>query len=302
MDYPLKEIDVFVKIVERGSFKAAAEELHLTQSAATQRLKKLEEALGTRLIERTTRTVSPTVVGRQFLPLAKRLLLQVDQSMADLADLAGGRSGTVTISSLISVATHILPAALQRFSASKPDIGVRIIDDAEREIAAHVRRGEAEFGIDMDTADTEPDIASIPVLDDPYVFICHPEHAHAAEAPVTWDELAEMNPMMLGSRSGTSQLILSQVAPRSAGGSSRHEVQHLSTLIGFVEAGVGGGVVPSMAIRGRAGAGIVHRRIVEPELRRTIVLLQRRGGELSPAAEHLKTCLLHTFDQLPDID
>lgn len=301
MEYLLKEIDVFVKIVELGSFKAAAQELHLTQSAATQRLKKLEDNLGTRLIERTTRSVSPTVVGQQFLPIAKRILLQFDQSMADLADLVGGNAGTVTISSLISVATYVLPLALKRFGAERPNIGVRIIDDAEREIVAHVRRGEAEFGIDMQTADSEPDIATMAILDDPYVFVCRSDHGLASDGPIAWDELSAVRPIMLGARSGTSQLILSQIARPSAAGTRHHEVQHLSTLMGFVEAGVGVGVVPSMAVRAGRNPRLCHRRLVAPDLKRTIVFVQRRGVELSPAAVHLKDCLLQAFDRLPDL-
>ena len=92
MEFVLKEIDVFVKVIELGSFKEAARELHLTQSALTQRLKKLEEALGVRLIDRTTRSVAPTAVGRSFLPAAKRLIAQFEQSMGGARPRAtGGR-------------------------------------------------------------------------------------------------------------------------------------------------------------------------------------------------------------------
>lgn len=295
MEYLLKEIDVFVKIIDHGSFKGAAEALHLTQSAMTQRLKKLEDALGVRLIERTTRSVSPTVVGRSFLPVARRMLLQFDQSMTDLMEIVDGSAGHVTVASLNSVAAYILPDAIKRFGAENPQIGVRIIDDAAHEVAGHVRRGEAELGLDMLTAGADPDLIGTPVLDDPYALICPPDHPYAGRAEVAWAELNDTAVIMYGARSGTKQLLLSLSGKEAQSGASRFEVQHLSTLIGFVEAGVGVGIVPSMAVRGRANEAFTHVKLVEPDLKRTIMLIERRGIELSPAAEKLKQCLLQAF-------
>lgn len=298
VDYLLKEIDVFVKIVERGSFKAAAEELSLTQSAMTQRLKKLEDALGVRLVDRTTRSVRPTAVGAGFLPAAKRLLIQFEQSMDDLKSLVEAKTGQVTIASLISVATYILPAALRRFSAAHPGVGVRIVDDAEQEIAVHVARGEAEFGIDMRTPSLDPALAATPLMDDRYVLACRRDDAVAARRRVAWADLADMPLVMLGSRSGTSRLLLARIEGRHRSPKWRYEVQHLSTLIGLVEQGLGVGIVPAMAIGGALSERLVARPLVQPDFRRTLVLVQRRGIELSPAARSLRASLLATFRDL----
>lgn len=295
MEYLLKEIDVFVKVVELGSFKAAAEELSLTQSAMTQRLKKLEDALGVRLVDRTTRSVSPTAVGARFLPMAKRMILQFEQSMQDLDDLIRVRKGQVTIASLISVATYILPAALRSFGAAHPDVGVRVLDDAEQEIAGYVQRGEAEFAIDMQTPANGHDLTSTKLMRDRYVLACPAGHSLASRRAVPWQALADMPLVTLGSRSGTSRLFPARPEGKAHAGAWRYEVQHLSTLMGFVEAGLGVGIVPAMAIEGRTGGTIVHRRLVEPDLRRTIVMVQRRGVELSPAAQILKSSLLAAF-------
>jgi DNA-binding transcriptional LysR family regulator len=300
MEYLLKEIDVFVKIIELGSFKAAARELHLTQSAMTQRLKRLEDALGVRLIERTTRSVSPTVVGREFLPVAKRMIIQFERSMEDLQDLIQAKTGQITIASLISVATYVLPAVLKRFATDHANVGVRILDDTEQEIAAHVRRGEAEFGIDMAIAGSDPDLASTPVLEDRYVVACHAEHPLAARRTVPWEALADLPLLILGARSGTNQLLLSRFSGAPPSSNWRYEVQHLSTLMGMVEEQLGVGIVPEMAMRKRPGSHLVQRRLVKPDFRRTIVLVERQGVGLSPAAERLKAVLLDEFRLLSE--
>lgn len=298
MRYVLKEIDVFVKIIELGGFKAAARDMNLTQSALTQRLKKLEALLGVKLIDRTTRSVAPTAIGKNFLPTAKRMIAQFEQSMEDFQDVVHARSGRITIASLISVATNILPETLRLFGVEHPDISVRILDDSEKEIAEYVRRGEAEFAIDMQTTSPDSDLSITPILEDKFVLVCRADHPLAYGGPVHWDSLMNMPLIMLGPRSGTNRLLLSQHANVRRIAKWRYEVQHLSTMIGFVEAGLGVGIAPSMAMRAAAGGRLVQRPLVEPKFSRTIVLVERRGVELSPAAERLKTVLLSEFKRI----
>ena len=298
MEFVLKEIDVFVKVIELGSFKEAARELHLTQSALTQRLKKLEEALGVRLIDRTTRSVAPTAVGRSFLPEAKRLIAQFEKSMSNLQDLIHVRSGRVTIASLISVATYVLPQAIRRFGERYPDVGVRVFDDSEQEIAEYVRRGEAEFAIDMRTAESDPGLAITPVMEDHFVMACRADHPLAAGGPVQWEALADMPVIMLGPRSGTNRLLRSHLPEAKHNQAWRYEVQHLSTMIGFIKEGLGVGIMPYMAMRGVSGRDLIHRPLVEPDFGRTVVIVEQRGATLSPAAERLKALLLDEFQGL----
>lgn len=297
MEYLLKEIDVFVKVIDLGSFRAAADALSLTQSAITQRLKRLEDALGVRLVERTTRNVSPTAIGREFLPTARRMLLQFEQSMADLNDMIQANTGQVTIASLISVATHVLPQALRAFSKTNPKVAVRIIDDAERTIVSHVRRGDAEFGIDMQTAEPEPGLTLTPLIEDSYVVACRANHPFASRKTVSWMALESMPLITLGARSGTSRLLLSQLPGERLSNAWRYEVQHLSTLMGMVREGVGVGIVPQMVMRADKSNRLIQRRLIDPEVKRNIVLVERQGAELSPAAQKLKEGILRVVSE-----
>lgn len=293
----LKEIEVFVKVIRLGSFKEAARDLNVTQSALTQRLQKLEDALGARLIDRTTRTLAPTAVGLSFLSAAERLLAQYDQSIADIRDFIQVRHGRVTIASLISIATYVLPQAILRFSEAHPEVRIRVIDDAEQDIAEHVRRGDAEFGIDMRTGDEadDPELVFTGVMEDRFVLACHPDHPLAGGGPVAWEALADMPVVMLGPRSGTSRLLASRLPAATRQLAWRYEVQHLSTMIGFLEAGAGVGIVPVMAMRAMEGRALVQRPLVSPELSRTVAIIERRDASLSPAAERLKALLLEEF-------
>lgn len=293
--FGIPEVEAFVRIVECGSFKHAATEMRLTQSALTQRLKKLEAALGARLVDRTTRAVEPTAIGRTFLPAARRLLQQFEQTAAGIRGVIEVAGGQVTIASLISVATYALPSVLQRFATDHPRVGVRILDESEQEIVQHVRTGEAEFAIDMLIGPPEPDLAVTPLAEDPFVLACREDHALAAGGPVEWAALTEMPVIALGSRSGTSRLVDAQL---SAGGRSpawRHEVQHLSTLVGLLEAGLGVGIVPRMAMPGLTAQRLVSRPLIGPGLSRRLVLVERRGATLSPAAAALRSMVVEAM-------
>lgn len=294
-EFSLRDVEAFVRIVECGSFKDAAVLMRLTQSALTQRLKKLEEALGARLVDRTTRTLTPTALGRTFLPSAQRLLRQFEQTVADIRGVIDVSGGRITIASLISVATYALPPVLRRFAERHPRVGVRILDESEQEIVQHVRRGEAEFAVDMLTGEPGPDLAVTPLLDDEFVLACRDDHPLAAGGPVPWAALSEMPVIALGSRSGTSRLLNAQLAARPPSPAWRHEVQHLSTLVGLLEAGLGVGIVPRMAMAGLAAHRLVARPLTAPVLARRLVLVERRGATLSPAAATLKAMLVEAL-------
>lgn len=293
--FGLKEIDVFVKVVELGSFVKAARELHLTQSALTQRLKKLEDALGARLIDRTTRTVAPTAIGQNFLPAARRLLAQFEQSVSDIQDVIDIRGGRVTVASLMTVASYLLPRVLRVFGERHPNVRIRVLDESEQNIAEHVRRGEAEIAIDMRTDQPDDDLVMTPVMEDRFVLACRRDHALAGGGPVPWQALVDMPVVMLGQRSGTSRLVYTQLPRSRSTAAWRYEVQHLSTALSFVEAGLGVGVIPGMAMQALGEGTLVYRPLVEPALSRTIVVVERRAATLSPAAETLKALLVEEF-------
>jgi DNA-binding transcriptional LysR family regulator len=271
--------------------------MRLTQSALTQRLKKLEDALGARLIDRTTRTVAPTAIGQTFLPAARRLLAQFERTVADIQDVVDIRGGRVTIASLISVATNILPAVLERFGARHPTVRVRVLDESEQDIVEHVRRGDAEFAIDMEMDAPDADLIFTTVMQDRFVMACRRDHPLAAGGPVRWEALTDMPVVTLGQRSGTSRLLYAQLPRAENNLAWRYEVQHLSTKMAFIEAGLGVGIIPEMSMQTHTGAGgaLVYRPLVEPDLSRSIVIVERRAATLSPAAAALKEALIDAF-------
>lgn len=206
MQYELNDIRSFVKIAELGSFHEAAEALHLSQPALSRRMKKLEEGLGTALLDRTTRRVSLTSVGRDFLPKARRLLDDFDDSILNIRELAERQSGRVTLACIPTAAFYFLPSVIRLYNERYPQIRIRLLDLSANEGLEAVLRGEADFGINM-MSGQHPDIEFVPLVDEPFVLACRRDHELAERSAVTWSELSNYRLIGVGRLSGNRMLL-----------------------------------------------------------------------------------------------
>src|SRR5690349_9871028 len=116
MNVDLGDLRAFVAVAEFGSFNDAAVLLNISQPALSRRVQKLEETLGVGLLERTTRRVGLTTVGRDFLPKARRLLDDLDTSLLSVREIAERRSGQVNVACVPTAAYYFLPAVIRAFN------------------------------------------------------------------------------------------------------------------------------------------------------------------------------------------
>src|SRR3954468_5443008 len=141
----LADLRAFVTVAHQQSFAAAAKALHLSQPALSRRISKLEEQLGVRLLDRTTRSVELTLLGRRFLQEIGALVDDMDRSVAGLRDAAQLEAGDVTIGCVFFAVHHFLPAVIRSFRQKHPRVLVRIIEEGADEVLASVKQGEADF-------------------------------------------------------------------------------------------------------------------------------------------------------------
>jgi DNA-binding transcriptional LysR family regulator len=286
MNFDLGDLRAFIAVAELTSFRAAAETIHLSQPALSRRIDKLEDALGVRLFDRDTRNVELTAVGRDFARKARTLLDDLDSILLGVRDVAANRWGQVTLACIPSTVHYFLPAVLRRYHERFPRIRVRIIDESANEVLSAVVHGEAELGLDI-TGSDEPTIEFEPLLVEPFVAACHREHPLARQRAVTWTELGRYDFMTIDKASGNRLVLDLALASMRERPQARFEVRHVSTLVGFVESGLGVAAVPRLAMPRKGHPLLVSVPIVEPEVTRTVGLIKRRGRSLSPAAEHL---------------
>lgn len=286
MNIELGDLRAFVAVAARGSFHAAAADLHLSQPALSRRVLKLEEALGVTLVARTTRSVALTPVGRDFLHRAVDLLHGLDQSLLGIAELAQKMSGEVTIACVPSAVRYFLPQVLLDFHASYPGILLRVVDDGAEDGLAAVGKGEADFGINYVGAQ-EPNIEFEPIMKEPFVVACRVDHALALRKRVTWAELERYDYLTVAKASGNRFLLDLALADAPRRPRAFCEVRHVMSVIGLVEAGLGIAAVPQLAMPPGPHPVLASVQLVGPVVTRTLGLVRRRGEALSPAAQLL---------------
>lgn len=277
-------IQAFVVIAELGGFNRAAEALHITQTALTRRIQKLEQYLGLKLLNRTTRRVELTTVGREFLPQARSIVQDMTSAVERLKDMSQHATGQIVLACIPSMTTHVLPGLIREYAARYPGNRIRLHDGSSDEVRQAVLGGKAELGIAIQ-GESHPELQEAVLFADPLVFVCRSPHPLEAEKAVRWTDMRDHDLIGVSSFMATRIFMDYQLAKRGIRLQGNYEVQHHATAINLVAAGVGSAILPASTIREGDRPGLRKIALTNPVVRRKVVLLQRREAALSPAAQ-----------------
>jgi len=128
MNVTLKQLRALREVADTRNFTTAAQRLHTTQSALSANVSQLEQALGLKLIDRTTRRFALTAAGAEFLPAVTRILADLDSSIKNLATLATLKRGTVSLACPPALAAALLPAPISTFRKRYPHVEATLKD------------------------------------------------------------------------------------------------------------------------------------------------------------------------------
>lgn len=143
-----EEMTVFVRAVELGGFSSAARALGLTPSAVSKSISRLEDRLGVRLLNRTTRSLTTTPEGETFLERSRRILADIDEAEQEITRFRTAPRGLLRLHVSVAFGLHQLPPVLPAFLARYPEVRLditmsdRVPDFAEEGIDVAVRSGE----------------------------------------------------------------------------------------------------------------------------------------------------------------
>jgi DNA-binding transcriptional LysR family regulator len=288
VNFDLADLLAFRAVAELNNFRRAAESVHISQPAFSRRIDKLEQALGVKLLDRTTRRVSLTAVGRDFARKTALWPDDLDATLLAVRGIAATRMGEVTIACVPSTVYYHVSQVIRRYREIYPKIRVKIHDAGANEVLDTVVRGEADFGLNF-MGGQEPDIEFKPLLEERFVAACRRDHPLARKRRVTWAELADHDFITVSKMSGNRLLIDQALAGALKRPASLYEANHVTTLLGLVEAGLGVAAVPSLAMPARDHPLLASVPLAEPVVTRRVGLIRRKGRSLSPAAQQLYT-------------
>ncbi|MBV8380424.1 MAG: LysR family transcriptional regulator [Paucibacter sp.] len=248
MKYPIAGLEALIDIVDLGSFSKAAEKQHISQTGLTRRMQRLEEQLGLRLLDRTTRSVTLTSVGRDFLPEARRLIEEVERSFLRLRHRAQRLDGDVVIASVPSLMFGRLPQVLGDYMHQCPHTRIEVLDRNSTRVLDAVRHRQAEFGLHVHLPEHLPDLHHEPLAAAPFSAVCRADHALADRTRLEWADLGGHDLITLGGSSGNRQRMESQLTRSGIDIRTRFVVEYYSTALGLAAQGLGVAILVDLGV------------------------------------------------------
>ena len=294
MNVTLRQLRAFCALASTNSFTDAAASLHVTQSALSGLIKELEQTLGVQVVNRSTRKVALSEVGREFYPLATKILQDLDGALDTLADLKALKRGVVRIAAPQLMSCSVLPQVIAGFKQQCPDVQVRLFDCLVESVLGKVHSGEVDFGIGPER-EPSSDIEAHTLFELPFVVVFPKGHPLEKKKKVRWSE-ALRYPVIALQGEYTQRLRVDLHAALSDQSlQPSNEVSFMTTALAMVSAGLGVTTCLPYANTLIKLHQLQSRPLVEPVVRRKFFVFTRRDRPLSPAASRFADYL---FEQV----
>ncbi len=184
----LSELRVFLHVSSERSFSRAALKLHRTQPAVSQSIRRIENSLGERLFDRTTKDATLTEAGHLLRDYAERLLRLSEEAESAIRDLKDLRRGRVLIGAN-EASVHVILPLIERFRKTYPLVHIDVRRVPARQIGAEVTQGNLDFGV-ITFQPTEQGLQSVTLGQDELVMLIHPSNILGQQKEATLAECA----------------------------------------------------------------------------------------------------------------
>lgn len=209
----LRQLKYFVKSAEYLNFSVAAKHLYITQSTLSQQIKQLEYALGFELFLRNSRHIQLTEAGEEFLPFARKTILDAEDAVQRLHDLQHVKVGTLRVGVTYSLST-VLTEGLISFMKEFPGIKLEIFYKTVDELLTLLRERKVDFVLSYKPLCEATDIESMPLFENALALVVSKEHPLAKRSKVKLCDLAGL-PLILPSKGLQARMMLDRLAEGS---------------------------------------------------------------------------------------
>jgi len=287
----MRDIDTTLVLGRTLNFRQAAAQLHLSQSALSTQVQRIEEALGVRLFDRTTRTVRLTAAGEVFMQQAATLQVAFRDAIAAVSGVTSAEQGQVSVAALPSLAARLLPRVLMAYRQAHPQVALKVRDTLSGPAFDLVRAGEVDFA--LTAADPQhADLHYVPLMSDSFILLIPQAHPLAkSRGPLRWADTASAAHVSMVHPSSVRQYTEWAFLQNRIRFTPAFEAEHLTTIVAMVECGFGVAALPEIAAGAVAQNGIVQRPLIGPVAERSIGLVTARNRSLPPAAAALVATL-----------
>jgi len=279
----IRQLRAFLAVHQLRKLSAAAQRLFVTQSAVSMLIRQLEEGLGTRLFDRTTRSLKPTAAANEMLATAERILRDVDSLSTGFRELATLERGRVSVAITPTLATFLLPDAIRSFHEQHPKVRVMVNDCAPDQFISRILGEHVDFGIGTpERPGAEVEVQRL--MRDHLALVCRDDHPLAKARVVRWTDLGGHPIITVRPGYGVRPLIDGTAADAGVALDVVNEVSFLSTAIWMTASGMGASIMPGAFARAAGDPSLVIKVLSAPRVSRDISVVTKRGHSLSVAA------------------
>ena len=284
----LRQVEYFLAVARHTHFTAAADEVGVAQPALSQQIKRLEEELGVRLFNRTSRHVRLTEAGEAFRDRAQRILAEAESAKDEMRQFAELTRGRVLVGALQSLAALWLPKLLSGFHELHPGIEIVLREEDTPELAHLLTTGDLDVAFLHEVPGLYPGngapagIVLEPLFVEELVVIVPPDHSLARRQRVALSELRDLRFVLLGRRSGLWHTIMEETAAEGFAPDVAFESGDMATVPALVAAGLGVSILPSLAAEAAVPAVTIVR--LDPPIPSHTTALASLENRCHPAA------------------
>jgi DNA-binding transcriptional LysR family regulator len=295
-DLTSHQLQTALALTEYGGFIAAASLLKTSQPAVTRTIKHVEDVLGIKLFDRSTRSVQITAAGKEFVAVAARIQNDLKVTLRNMRELSDLRRRQIIISSIMSVANGKLPGLVSACRLDHPGIELHVRDGVHGTVIEDVRSGAANFGITY--LDDLPDpFLSVQLGREDFTVVLPKNHELARKKTLSLSDLKDVPLVLLPSDSRTRRVIDGAASPVGITLNHVVTVSQFATMLGFVRAGIGLAIAPKSGVASFLGKELTAVPIRGRPLARAFGIITLKERESSPAATGLMSLIKGSWDK-----
>lgn len=247
----LHQLRCFVAVAEELHFGKAARRLAMLPTALGRQVRLLEEDLGTRLLERTTRHVALTASGAAFLDDARALVAQADHIAMRVRAQARGTTTAIRVGAIDSAAAGLVPLVLHDFRERRPDVVVRLLEDKTIRLLPRLASGHLDLAFVRPPRTRDPRFELLFLFDETAVVALPSRHRLARRKRVSLEDLADEPLIVPERRSRPHSHDLTMKLFEEAGLTPRvaQIAEEKHTIVNLVAARLGAAIVPRWTAR-----------------------------------------------------
>ena len=250
----LRQLEIIRAIAETGSFTAAGEKLHVSQSAISRQILLLEDELGEPVFHRIGRRIRITPAGESLLQLSHRVFRDLQDTVSAISDTRESLRGSIGLVGGMTVCLYVFPTLLAEVRRIHPSLDMRVTVGSTQRSIAMLRSGAADLGL-LTLGLEADDLVSVPLLQEELLLVTYPTHPLAAKKRIVSADLDKQPFVLFETGSVTRHLVEEFFARERISPPVIMETENVEIIKAMVRSGLGISIVPW-----QAAAADVHTR------------------------------------------